>query len=168
MQIYSFYFNHPWIFEYTLLNLIIFMYFDTHNQYLSPPTNHSKCMTIPFYILATSSYLCAVLCYFSMILLVLSCHFSMIFLALFCHFSMMICVQSYTFCVSIITIKRIESGKANDITMGTLLKIMRVSGTLEGVVDILPDLPASPILVNEKTGQRIQRFNSKRMRPWMM
>lgn len=65
--------------------------------------------------------------------------------------------------VSIITIERIESGKANDITMGTLLKIMRVSGTLEGVVDILPDLPASPYLVNEKTGQRIQRFNSKRM-----
>lgn len=65
--------------------------------------------------------------------------------------------------LSIITIKRIESGKANDITMGTLLKIMRISGTLEGVVDLLPDLPASPYLINEKTGQRIQRFNSKRM-----
>lgn len=65
--------------------------------------------------------------------------------------------------VSIITIKRIESGKANDVTMGTLLKIMRISGTLEGVVDLLPDLPASPYLINEKTGQRIQRFNSKRM-----
>lgn len=65
--------------------------------------------------------------------------------------------------MSIITIKRIESGKANDITMGTLLKIMRVSGTLEGVVDLLPDLPASPYLINEKTGQRVQRFSSKRM-----
>lgn len=65
--------------------------------------------------------------------------------------------------VSVITIKRIESGKANDITMGTLLKIMRISGTLEGIVDLLPDLPASPYLINEKTGQRVQRFNSKRM-----
>lgn len=65
--------------------------------------------------------------------------------------------------VSVITIKRIESGKANDITMGTLLKIMRISGTLEGVVDLLPDLPASPYLINEKTGRRLQRFNSKRM-----
>lgn len=64
--------------------------------------------------------------------------------------------------VSVITIKRIESGKANDITMGTLLKIMRISGTLEGVVDLIPDLPASPYLINERTGQRIQRFNSKR------
>ena len=65
--------------------------------------------------------------------------------------------------LSVITIKRIESGKANDVTMGTLLKIMRVSGTLDGVVDLIPDLPASPYLINEKTGQRIQRFNSKRM-----
>lgn len=65
--------------------------------------------------------------------------------------------------VSIITIKRIESGKANDITMGTLLKIMRISGTLGGVVELLPDLPASPYLINERTGRRIQRFNSKRM-----
>lgn len=64
--------------------------------------------------------------------------------------------------VSVITIKRIESGKANDITMGTLLKIMRTSGTLEGVVDLIPDLPVSPYLMNARTGQRIQRFNSKR------
>lgn len=64
--------------------------------------------------------------------------------------------------ISIITIKRIESGRAKDITMGTLLKIMRVSGTLEGVVGLIPDLPESPYLINEKTGQRIQRFNSKR------
>lgn len=64
--------------------------------------------------------------------------------------------------VSIITIKRIESGKAKDITLGTLLKIMRVSGTLEGIVDLIPDLPESPYLINERTGQRIQRFNSKR------
>lgn len=64
--------------------------------------------------------------------------------------------------VSIITIKRIESGRVKDITMGTLLKIMRTSGTLEGIVDIIPDLPESPFLVNEKTGQRIKRFNSRR------
>jgi len=64
--------------------------------------------------------------------------------------------------VSVITIKRIESGSATDITMGTLLKIMRFSGTLEGVVTLVPDLPASPYLINERTGQRVQRFSSKR------
>lgn len=64
--------------------------------------------------------------------------------------------------VSVITVKRIESGKAKDITLGILLKIMRTSGTLEGIVDLIPDMPASPYLINEKTGQRIQRFSSKR------
>lgn len=64
--------------------------------------------------------------------------------------------------VSIITIKRIESGKTNDLTLGTILKIMRVSGTLEGIVDLIPDLPESPYLINERTGERIKRFNSKR------
>ena len=35
--------------------------------------------------------------------------------------------------VSIITIKRIESCKVNDIALSTLLKILRISGTLEGL-----------------------------------
>lgn len=64
--------------------------------------------------------------------------------------------------VSLITIKRIESVKANDITMGTLLKIMRTSGTLENIVDLIPDLPESPFLINERTGQPVKRFSSKR------
>lgn len=64
--------------------------------------------------------------------------------------------------ISSITIKRIESGKSKDITLGTLLKIMRVSGTLDGITDLIPDLPESPYLFNDRTGQRIQRFNSKR------
>ena len=63
---------------------------------------------------------------------------------------------------SIITIKRIESCKVNDIALSTLLKILRISGTLEGVVGLVPELPDSPFLINEKTGKRIQRINSKR------
>ena len=64
--------------------------------------------------------------------------------------------------LSIATIKRIESGTAKDVTIGTLMKIMRVCGVLEGTVDFIPDLPESPFLFNEKTGQRVKRFNSKR------
>lgn len=64
--------------------------------------------------------------------------------------------------LSIITIKRIESGIVEDITLGTLLKIMRISGTLENIVDLVPDLPESPYLINPKTGKKIQRINSKR------
>ncbi len=64
--------------------------------------------------------------------------------------------------VSIITIKRIESCKVSDIALSTLLKILRISGTLEGVVGLVPELPDSPFLINEKTGKRIQRINGKR------
>ena len=38
--------------------------------------------------------------------------------------------------VSLVTIKRIESCKVNDIALSTLLKILRISGTLEGVADL--------------------------------
>ena len=34
--------------------------------------------------------------------------------------------------------------------------IKRISGTLEGVVGLVPELPDSPFLINEKTGKRIQ------------
>ena len=62
--------------------------------------------------------------------------------------------------MSIITIKRIESGKVSDITLDTLIKIMRVSGTLEGITEMIPELPESPFLFNEKTGKIRKRFNS--------
>lgn len=64
--------------------------------------------------------------------------------------------------VSVATIKRIESCKVNDIALSTLLKILRISGTLEGVADLVPELPESPFLINENTGKRVQRINSKR------
>ena len=64
--------------------------------------------------------------------------------------------------VSIVTIKRIESCKVSDIALSTLLKILRISGTLEGVVGLVPELPDSPFLINEKTGKRKQRINDKR------
>ena len=37
-----------------------------------------------------------------------------------------------------------------------------MSGTLEGVVGLVPELPDSPFLINEKTGKRIHRINGKR------
>ncbi len=64
--------------------------------------------------------------------------------------------------VSFVTIKRIESCKVSDIALSTLLKILRISGTLEGVVGLVPELPDSPFLINEETGKKIQRINSKR------
>ena len=41
----------------------------------------------------------------------------------------------------------IESCKVNDITLSTLLKILQISGTLEGVMELVPELPESPFLI---------------------
>ena len=60
--------------------------------------------------------------------------------------------------VSIITIKRIESCKVNDIALSTLLKILRISGTLEGVVGLVPELPDSPFLINEKQAREYKEL----------
>ena len=60
--------------------------------------------------------------------------------------------------VSIVTIKRIESCKVSDIALSTLLKILRISGTLEGVVGLVPELPDSPFLINEKTGKEYKEL----------
>lgn len=64
--------------------------------------------------------------------------------------------------VSIITIKRLESGKVADIALSTLLKILRASTQLEGVANLVPKLPPSPFLTNPKTQKKVTRCNSKR------
>lgn len=64
--------------------------------------------------------------------------------------------------VSVITIKRLGSGKATDIALSTLLKILRASTALEGVATLVPKMPPSPFLINPKTGKKVTRCNSKR------
>lgn len=54
--------------------------------------------------------------------------------------------------VSIITVKRIESGEMKDLRFGTLIKILRATGTLEGMAELIPPCPESPYLTNDKTG----------------
>ena len=44
------------------------------------------------------------------------------------------------------TVKRIESGKMQGINFATLLKILRAGRVLEGVVDLVEDVPESPFL----------------------
>ena len=56
-----------------------------------------------------------------------------------------------------------EAGKPVMEGKALLFKIFAGLDCFDTVVDLLPDLPASPYLINEKTGQRIRRFNSKRM-----
>lgn len=44
------------------------------------------------------------------------------------------------------TVKRIESGKMHNISFATLLKIMRTGRVLEGVADLIEEVPESPFL----------------------
>ena len=46
--------------------------------------------------------------------------------------------------VSLITLRAFENGKAVNITMGNLLALLRVIEQLEGIIEILPEIPISP------------------------
>lgn len=44
------------------------------------------------------------------------------------------------------TVKRIESGRMQSISFATLLKILRAGNVLEGVADLVEEVPESPFL----------------------
>ena len=46
--------------------------------------------------------------------------------------------------VSVITIRTFETGKSTNITMTNLLALLRAIDSLEGVTDMLPEIPISP------------------------
>lgn len=46
--------------------------------------------------------------------------------------------------VSLITLRAFENGKAVNITMGNLLALLRVIEQLDGITEILPEIPISP------------------------
>lgn len=55
--------------------------------------------------------------------------------------------------VSIASIKRIEAGTITDLNICTLIKILRACGNLEGMAELIPDVPESPFLIDQKTGK---------------
>ena len=55
--------------------------------------------------------------------------------------------------VSIASIKRIEAGTVTDFNICTLIKILRACGMLEGMAELIQDVPESPFLTNQKTGK---------------
>lgn len=48
------------------------------------------------------------------------------------------------------TIKRIDSGKLENITLETLVKLLRTVGALGNLANLVPDVPESPF-VNDTT-----------------
>lgn len=62
--------------------------------------------------------------------------------------------------VSIASVKRIEAGTISDLNIGTLIKIMRACGVLEGFADLVPDVPESPFLTDSKSGAKRKNCKS--------
>lgn len=56
--------------------------------------------------------------------------------------------------VSIASVKRIETGSVADLNVGTLIKIMRACGVLEGFADLVPTVPESPFLTDKRSGAK--------------
>ena len=48
------------------------------------------------------------------------------------------------------TIQKFETGNSHDISLNTLLRLLRVIGQLDNIETILPELPESPYLKPEK------------------
>ena len=55
--------------------------------------------------------------------------------------------------ISIASIKRIEAGTVPDFNICTLIKILRACGKLEGMAELIPDVPESPFLIDPKKGK---------------
>ena len=52
--------------------------------------------------------------------------------------------------LSIMTIQKFETGNSRDMSMTTLLRLLRAIGQLDNVNDLLPEMPESPYLLNDK------------------
>lgn len=69
--------------------------------------------------------------------------------------------------VSIASIKRIEAGTVTDLNICTLIKILRACGKLDGMAELIPDVPESPFLIDQKTG-RSARIAVHRIKPLLL
>ena len=58
------------------------------------------------------------------------------------------------------TIQRFESGIATNVSLGTFLLLLKAVGQIEGLDDLLPDLPESPYLYKEE--KKVQRIRHKK------
>ena len=61
--------------------------------------------------------------------------------------------------VSINTITKFENGTTGSMSLGTFLLLMKAIGQIEGLDDMMPDLPESAYLQNG--GKKVQRIRHK-------
>ena len=61
--------------------------------------------------------------------------------------------------ISVITIRKFENGKLYNITLGTFIELLRVINFMEGLDDVLPEIPISPYEL-----EKIRQGKRKRVR----
>lgn len=65
--------------------------------------------------------------------------------------------------ISVTTIHKFENGAAANLSLGTLLQLLKAIGQIDQIDNLLPELPESPYLyVHEK---KIQRIRHKKQKP---
>lgn len=63
--------------------------------------------------------------------------------------------------LSMTTLYKLESGNMTDISLGTLLKLLRFLGLYDNWEKILPELPVSPYLFNDNMNKKQRVRHSK-------
>ena len=61
--------------------------------------------------------------------------------------------------ISVVTIRKFENGNLYNITLGTFIELLRAIGFMQGLDDVLPELPVSPYEL-----EKIQQGKRKRVR----
>jgi len=61
--------------------------------------------------------------------------------------------------VSVVTIRNFENGRMYNITLGTFIELLRAVGFMQGIDDVLPEIPISPYEL-----EKIQQGKRKRVR----
>ena len=63
--------------------------------------------------------------------------------------------------ITVNTIHRFENGKTTNMSLGTFLLLMKAIGCIDGLDEMMPELPPSAYLVNE--GKQVQRIRHKKI-----
>ena len=61
--------------------------------------------------------------------------------------------------VSVVTIRKFENGHLSNITLGTFIELLRAIDFMQGLDDVLPEIPISPYEL-----EKIQQGKRKRVR----
>ena len=64
--------------------------------------------------------------------------------------------------IAVQTVRRFESGKATNITIVSLVSLLKSIGMADRMEQLLPEIPLSPYLINELNGNEKQRIRHKK------